>query len=65
MGRKRSTWMERDDYSVDSVIVKYACISVDAPVNTRNGQESEEMRRFGDYLNDCAKKIERGRKVEI
>ena len=46
-------------------IVKYAWVSVYAPVNKRTVKGKNEMMRFWNELNECIKSFESGRKVIV
>ena len=46
-------------------IIKYAWVCVYAPVNKRSGKGRAEMEKFWNDLNECLKKIGKGRRVVL
>ncbi len=46
-------------------IVKYAWICIYALVNVKSGKGREEMREFGDEINDCLGMFEKGRRMVV
>ena len=46
-------------------IIKYAWVSIYAPVNVKSGKDREKMREIWDEVNDCLGMFEEGRRIVV